>query len=598
MNRRWIVLLAWLLGQGLFAGPAYDARFLNVDISYRLDRDGSWVMDYAHRVRLETGYAVNRALGESFIVYNPAYQNLRILKAETTMAVGKIVVSPSNAFNEVLPSSAHGFADDSRLREMVVTHTGLERGAVIDLHYQVLTRPGFFPSFSGKEILGKTFPVDRFRLRIVYPEGRKMNAQVLNLDAQPVITAENGEETLSLELKNLPPLPAEAGFSENDLPLLYFSTASGWDEALPGSGSSPLPAPLRDRMERIRTENPGTLNTLLALQKMVAVDIDTSPVDPALSGLHPRDCETVYLSNYGTPLEKSLLLYALLKNLQLAPELLAVMGGKNVAEKVPTAFQVSRYLVKANLRGRQDVYLDPAALQSEFYPYKSEGFPAYNIDRRTFESLPVRGAADNRIDISGHLAMTGGQIKGTLSASWKGYANQFRAAVDNPKKWIAGALGKVLPLEDVSIRKTLLLEPGETSVELDVAAKWLQPLAPGFWGIPPFSVPLAVPEWIQTGERDLPLFLDVPFSFALRLDVALENSFVPAGSAADLRLENALGSFSRVIRFTSDSHLEIAMALVVGKRVISVREYPQLRELLKNCFRSEYLLLLKKQTSD
>ena len=597
MNRRSIVVLVWLLNGVLFAGPAHDARFLNVDISYRLNRDGSWIMDYAHQVKLETGYAFNRALGESFIVYNPSFQSLRILKAETTMAGGKKVASPANAFNEVLPSPAHGFADYSQLREMVVTHTGLERGSVIDLHYQVLTRPGFWPCFSGREILAKAFPVDRFRLRIVFPQERRASVRALNLDTQPVISAAGGEKTYSLELKNLPPLPAEAGVSENDLPVLYFSTASGWDEALPGLSSAELPTPLRDRMERIRTENPGTLNTLLALQKMVAVDIDTCPVDPSQSGLQARDCAKVYLSNYGTPMEKSLLLHALLKNLGVAPELLAVLGGQNVAEAVPTVFQVSGYLVKVNMGG-QAVYLDPVALQSEFYPYKREGFPAYNIDRRAFESLPARDSDDNRIDISGNLSMTGNQIKGVLSVSWRGYANQFRSAADNPKEWIAGALRKILPLSDVSIRKTLLLELGETSVELDVAGNWLQPLAPALWEIRSFSFPLVVPEWIQMGERDFPFYLDVPFSFALHLNVALENSFVPVGTPADLRLKNDVGSFSRVVRFTSDSHLEIAIALDVGKRLISTREYPQLRELLKNCFRPDSLLLLKKKTPD
>lgn len=186
-----------------------------------------------------------------------------------------------------------------------------------------------------------------------------------------------------------------------------------------------------------------------------------------------------------------------------------------------------------------------------------------------------------------------------LSASWKGYANQFRSASDKPKEWIAGALRKILPLEDVSIRKTLLLEPGETSVEVDVAANWLQPLAPGIWEIRSFSYPSqVVPELIQAGERGFPLVLDVPFSFALRLDVALGNSFVPAWTAPDLQVKNDVGSFFRVVRFTSDSHLEIEIALVVGKRLISTREYPQLRELLKNCFRSNSLLLLKKKTPD
>ena len=126
---------------------ASDARFLNVEITYQLHEDGSWDMAYEQQARLDTYYAFNRALGETFIVYNPDFQKLEVLKSETTMADGRQVASPENAFNEVLPFAAHGFADFSHLREMVVTHTGLERGAMVDLHYRIHTRPAFFPIF-------------------------------------------------------------------------------------------------------------------------------------------------------------------------------------------------------------------------------------------------------------------------------------------------------------------------------------------------------------------------------------------------------------------------------------------------------------------
>jgi hypothetical protein len=170
-----IILSAAVSG---FALTATDARFLNMEISYRLDNDGSSVMEYRHQVRLDTYLAVNRVFGETFIVYNPAFQKLEILKAETTMADGRKVAAPENAFNEVLPFAAHGFADFSGLREMVVTHTGLERGAIIDLHYRIRTRPGFFLGFTGRETLARDFPVDAYKLTLIVPSGRELRYRV------------------------------------------------------------------------------------------------------------------------------------------------------------------------------------------------------------------------------------------------------------------------------------------------------------------------------------------------------------------------------------------------------------------------------------
>jgi len=55
------------------------------------------------------------------------------------MADGKKVETPSNAFNEILPSFAAGAPAFNGLRDMVITHTGLERGAVINLDYTLHT---------------------------------------------------------------------------------------------------------------------------------------------------------------------------------------------------------------------------------------------------------------------------------------------------------------------------------------------------------------------------------------------------------------------------------------------------------------------------
>lgn len=149
MKRFTLFVLALLAAGSLLSAPVHDARFLRVSVSYQLNADGSWDMTCERQVRLDTYLAVNRALGETFIVYDPAFQKLEVLRSETTMADGREVPSPENAFNEVLPFAAHGFADFSGLREMVVTHTGLERGARIDLKYRIHTDPGFLPVFSG-----------------------------------------------------------------------------------------------------------------------------------------------------------------------------------------------------------------------------------------------------------------------------------------------------------------------------------------------------------------------------------------------------------------------------------------------------------------
>lgn len=69
---------------------------------------------------LFTHTAMNGLYGESFIVYNPAYQELKIHESYTRQKDGTIVKTPGNAFVEVLPATAADAPAYNGLKEMVV----------------------------------------------------------------------------------------------------------------------------------------------------------------------------------------------------------------------------------------------------------------------------------------------------------------------------------------------------------------------------------------------------------------------------------------------------------------------------------------------
>ena len=88
---------------------------------------------------------MNGTYGESFIVYNPQYQELKINSSYTKQKDGTIIKTPDNAFVEVLPRNAADAPAYNHLKEMVVVHTGLELGATIYLDYTVTSKPGYLP---------------------------------------------------------------------------------------------------------------------------------------------------------------------------------------------------------------------------------------------------------------------------------------------------------------------------------------------------------------------------------------------------------------------------------------------------------------------
>ena len=138
-----------------------DAEYLLVEHHFTLRDDGSTVYTYHHKLKYLTSYGFSRAYGESFIVYNPTWQKLTVDRSVTTMANGQVVSAPFNAFNEVLPGYAAQAPAYLHLREMVVTHTGLEIGAVVDFSYTITSKPGMLPGLMGKVLFGERSPIAR-----------------------------------------------------------------------------------------------------------------------------------------------------------------------------------------------------------------------------------------------------------------------------------------------------------------------------------------------------------------------------------------------------------------------------------------------------
>ena len=116
---------------------ASEAEYKKLAKTWTLNADGSQEFRYDMELTLFTHTAMNGTYGESFIVYNPQYQELKINSSYTKQKDGTIIKTPDNAFVEVLPRNAADAPAYNHLKEMVVVHTGLELGATIYLDYTV-----------------------------------------------------------------------------------------------------------------------------------------------------------------------------------------------------------------------------------------------------------------------------------------------------------------------------------------------------------------------------------------------------------------------------------------------------------------------------
>lgn len=222
----YIGVLALLLSMAFTTQAAPEARFGKLSKTYTLHADGSQELRVQKELTLYTHAAMNSLYGETFIVYNPQYQQLEIHDSYTRQKDGTIIRTPDNAFVEVLPSAAANAPAYNGLKEMVVVHTGLELGATIYLDYSIKSQAGYLPELDICCPIKELSPIDEFTFRIEVPEGKTLHYELLNASARPAEVNKDGMKSITWKLKNVEPRPYSYPSLRSSLGLVQ-QTASG-----------------------------------------------------------------------------------------------------------------------------------------------------------------------------------------------------------------------------------------------------------------------------------------------------------------------------------------------------------------------------------
>lgn len=569
-----LAILTMVLSAASAPSGAEDARYQSIAIRCTLDDDGSWLTDYRHTVRLASYNAINR-LGETFIVTNPAWQELKVLKAETTMANGRKVPSPANAFNEVLPGMAAGFADFAGLREMVITHTGLERGAVVELHYQIRTRAGAFPFFTLREPLGRPYPVDEFRLLVDAPASLPLTFQTVNVALEPTITPAGNRLVREWRLRDLAAMPGENGSSPADQPFLLVAAAPDGQPAfprLPSPGEVPADLRSEDRAE-------GDLR-LPALVRRMAETLALCPVPLSLTGLTPRPLARVFASGYATRLEKALALRALLAQRGFPSRLLAVADSPAYTGHVPAWNAYDTFLLQAGGDGTS-CFIDPTtgAVTARWRPRGD--CLVLDLDSGKTERLPPASAAENTVAITGRVVLGTDKTSAALTLEVSGHYHQPEAVADDPKRFAVTWLGKVFPDTEWTVRRVVFLDETRCVIELDGTGNWLAACGKDSRVLPPFHLPVVQGEWAQTNRRETSFRCEVPFVVSLDLTMVPPAGYAFENLPAAFTKKNEIGASHLRFSPLAEGSLQLSSRCELDRNLIPASAWADFTSLIR-----------------
>jgi hypothetical protein len=450
-----ILLLAFCV----FAGTTIMAQDVKSDAVYQdqvkeyiLNKDGSWTYHYSHKLLINTYLAFHNLYGEDFIVYDPAFQKLKVNRSVTTMADGKQVASPENAYNDLLPGFAANVPAWNRLREMVVTHTALERGALIDFDYTLTTAKGYTPALMGNEQLWMNSPVKKLTFVIHVPSGSSFNYEQFGIPSKPAISKQNSKTTYTWTLTDVPAAMREdfrPKEQQNKSRIVFVASPKTLDAvavfASQEAFKCEIPADVKAETANAVSGIDKPLLKVLKLQEKVAAELNTWQVPLQYSAYKLRNVAAIWKSNGGTEAEKAVLLTAMLRSQNIQAEPVAVVTERFYSKKVASPALMERFLVKVSLVGMDPIFISPIQSDQQDLKYALAGKRVISLVPGKIQSSEVIGEPKNLLALSGNLALSEDlSLNGKLSLELGGRLNPwFKLQKDSTSAstMLSGALG-------------------------------------------------------------------------------------------------------------------------------------------------------------
>ncbi len=598
-----LILIFGIFSGNLVQAQDYqtDAVYLKLVKEYQLNEDGSFDFNYSKQLKLNSYFSFNRLYGETFIVYNPKYQELKINEAYTIMANGKKVITPDNAFNELLPRYAANAPAFNNLREMAVTHTGLERNAIINLDYTIHSSKDFLPDFFGKEMFNQSSPVKEMIFRIKVPADKTLQFKTLNIRTAPEITNENDQKVYTWTFKDLQARSHDRFRPADDifLPGIIFSTAKDlhrvYDKFIDSKSfyyisNKAMTAIVDDMIAKEKDQ----MEIILDLQKLIVNEINYWRVPLEMTSYKCRKAVETWNSNGGTALEKTMLLTTMLIKAGINAVPVAVIPDKFYDPAIGCLKTFNNFLIQVNPKKHEQLYLSAIHLNNQNLKYDLSGNTLLTLDP-AIESLKTYKCepAENKIVFECELNIEStNKITGEAKIELTGNSNPYINLLKNDKsakKFISSV--KVI---DFDIKK---LKPDYSKINYTIEIN------------DPFEKHdnyyfMNIPQ-VKEGSRNWRLSLltenrsaniEIPFT----INESYEYSFViPKGFSVvnpinKVEITNDLGSVYLEIK-KEKNEFKIIRKISLNKKIIDLNEYDDFKELIKAWKNKKYRQLIMKK---
>ena len=329
MFKKYILIITIICtAVSIFAkAPEKDAVYKLISESYTLNADGSTEFRKRTELKIFTRMTFDE-FGETFITYNPDFQELIINEAYTIRKDGSKEETPANAFNPMLPESCTKCERLNGIRTMVVTHTALEYDATIVLDYTIRSKNFFFQELQEKVDLYEEIPIEKYVVSVTTPDYKPAKF-LLNGENLSYTTTESEDKNLVTTVytfTNLPEAPACDLVFASAWSSLTFYTLDNPEEIInriPRQNSMQKfeNQKITDFFRNRFTEEMTDMDKVLYVRDYIHDYIRTNDVEAKVLNYMFASPQQVWETNCATPIEKNILLAGVLKSLGYDAEL-------------------------------------------------------------------------------------------------------------------------------------------------------------------------------------------------------------------------------------------------------------------------------------
>jgi hypothetical protein len=589
MKKNCLIILSLFFAHFLFSqNENADAIFEKFIKEFTLEADGSTSYREYKQLKLITQFSFNRLYGETFIIYNPEFQNLKINDAYTVMADGSKVITPPNAFNEVLPRDAAFSATANHMKEMVVTHTATEMGATIFLDYTLTSAKGYLPGFMGNVLIQESSPIAELEVIVRIPSDQELNHRMIGLRTGPEIKIEANQKVYVWKFNGVQASPKEPlqGKYQLSAPRLLFTTVIGVAETINWlTNQQAFELQINDEMkawtDNLRSKQTEEIETLMTIQKAVVENIVFERYNPEWLAYQARTPEEIWKSNGGNKLEKTLLLATLLKyaNFNATP---AIVGPKSLFdEKAINLTIFDDFVLIVNTKSFGTIYMSAVEISNQSLEYslaQNIFIPlSKGISRAPVEPVKM----DNKINIKGTISFNE-ELKpsGTMEVELTGANNPFLLLQNDKGKFKSLISNKMIKDDDAISIKNSNVAKSELLVKVESTESISDNNGYYSWQLPVITG--GFEKWriaYLDKTRQSNLFLPYPIVEKYSYTITLPLDYTLINKRFNERLKNNVGTVSVEIK-PKGNQIEINRELKLNTQMIYQIDYNEFRDMI------------------